>query len=148
MRDKRTIVIKNPRLRKIRDSLRDILIGVYHAQWKEIHDARRKLLFDSDGNRHTIDDLSAENLQLFRKLQEQENELSNSLDRSILVCVSCGKGHRDMIYNKAYDAWYCTECYGLHRGHAKKLAKRKKEGAAKPQGHEEKAVDELYKTFL
>jgi len=91
MRDKRTIVIKNPRLRKIRDSLRDILIGVYHAQWKEIHDARRKLLFDSDGNRHTIDDLSAENLQLFRKLQEQENELSNSLDRSILVCVSSGK---------------------------------------------------------
>jgi hypothetical protein len=53
-----------------------------------------------------------------------------------------------MIYNKSYDAWYCTECYGLHRAHAKKLSEKGKKGAVKPEGHEEETIDELYKTFL
>ncbi len=148
MRDKRAIIIKDQKLQKIRNNLRDLLIQAYHVQWKKIHDKRRKMVFNNDGTRRSIDDLPREELRLYRDLQEQENKLSDLLDRSILVCVTCGKGDRDMVYNKAYDAWYCTECYNLHRAHAKKLAKDKKKDAAKPQGHEEKATDELYKTFL
>ena len=147
MRDKRAIIIKTPSLRRIRNNLRSILLEVYHIQWKKIHDEWRSYLFNSDGSRRSIESLSPDELKRFRLLQQEENQLTDVINRSICVCVACGKGDRDMVYNKAYDAWYCTECYGLHHAHAKKLAKKAKEGA-KPHGHEEKAIDELYKTFL
>jgi len=148
MRDKRTIIIKSPRLQKIRNGLRDILLEAVSTKWRDLNNKRKQLKFNPDGTRRTIDDLSPGELKQYRTYQEQQSELRMLSQRSICMCVACGKGGRDMVYNKAYDAWYCTECYGLHRGHAKKLAKRKKEGATKPQGHEEKAVDELYRTFL
>ena len=148
MRDKRTIIIKNPRLQKIRNNLRSVLIEAIHVRTKNIRNQLKDLKKNPDGTRRTIDDLTKEELKKYRALQEEENYLRDLSYRSICMCVACGKGERDMVYNKAYDAWYCTECYNLHRAHAKKLAKKKKEGAAKPQGHEEKALDELYKTFL
>lgn len=145
MRDKRAIIIiKDPKLQKIRNNLRDILISAYHVQWKEIHDKWRSYFFNSDGSRINIDDLSPSELKEFRRLQEKENELSKSLDKSILVCIACGKGHRDMVYNKPYKAWYCTECYGMERSYAQERAKSK----AKPKGHEEKAIESHSKTFL
>lgn len=114
----------------------------------ELLHEREKLKVTSDGVYRSIRDLSSSELGLFRQLQAQESSLRDLADRSICKCVACRKPDRDMVYNKAYDAWYCTECYGLHRAHAKELAEKAKEGAAKPCGHEEKAIDELYKTFL
>jgi len=148
MRDKRAIVIKSLKLQKIRNGFRDIFYQSARLKRKRIHEKWRNYLVNSDGSRRSIEDLSPGELKQFRLLQQEENQLTDMINRSILKCVACGKGYEDMVYNKAYDAWYCTECYGLHRGHAKKLSKEKKEGAAKPQGHEEEAIDELYKTFL
>ena len=148
MKKKKTIAIKNPKLRKIRNSLRKMLLKAVSVKWNEIHDEWREFFFNPDGTRRSIRNLPPDELEKFRQLQDQENSLRDLADRSICKCVACGSPDRDMVYNKAYDAWYCTECYGLHRAHAKELAKKKKEGAAKPCGHEEKAIDELYKTFL
>jgi len=67
------------------------------------------------------------------------------INRSILSCVTCGKGERDMVYNKAYGAWYCTECYGLERISAQKRAKVKK---GMPKSCEEKVIESHSKTFL
>ena len=148
MRDKRAIVIKGLKLQKIRNGFRDIFYQFARLKRKKIHDKWRNYLVNSDGSRKSIEDLSPGELKQFRLLQQEENQLTDMINRSILKCIACGKGYEDMVYNKAYDSWYCTECYGLHRAHGKKLAKGKKEGAAKPQGHEEEAIDELYKTFL
>lgn len=145
MRDKRAIVIKNPKLQKIRNNLRNLIIQTYHSQWKKIHDKWRSYLFNSDGSRRDIDDLSSIELVQFRDLQEQENQLSNSLDRSILICAACGKGERDMVYNKAYNTWYCTECYGMERSVAQKRVKIRKRGS---KSCEDKALEEHSKTFL
>lgn len=145
MRDKRAIIIKDPRLQKIRNNLRGVIIQAYHAQWKEIHDKWRAYFFNSDGSRRDIDDLSPVELRQFRELQEQENNLSNSLDRSILICVACGKADRDMVYNKAYNAWYCTECYGLERTTAQERARVPQKDS---KSCEEKAIEEHSKTFL
>ncbi|KKL05636.1 hypothetical protein LCGC14_2604060, partial [marine sediment metagenome] len=72
------------------------------------------LMVSKDGTRKTIDDLSAEELKRYRRIQNLENELSSTANRSICSCITCGKADRDMTYNKAYDSWYCTECYDMH----------------------------------
>ena len=149
MRDKRAIIIKSPRLQKIRNSLRKMLLEAVSVKWNEINDEWREFFFNPDGTRRSIRNLPPDELEKFHQLQDQQSELRMLADRSICKCIACRKPDRDMVYNKAYDAWYCTECYGLHRAHAKELAEKAKEGVrAKPQGHEEKAIDELYKTFL
>ena len=73
MKDKRAIIIKDPKLQKIRNNLRDILIAAYHVQWKEIHNKWRSYFFNSDGSRRVIDDLSPIELKEFRRLQERES---------------------------------------------------------------------------
>ena len=144
MRDKRAITIRDSRLQKIRNNFRDLFLKAISVEWNRLFDEMDKLRYMSDGTRRTIDDFSPSELKQYRSYQDQQSELRMLADKSICKCVACRKPDRDMVYNKAYDAWYCTECYGSHRAHAKKLDKKKKEA----HGHEEKAVDELYKTFL
>jgi ABC-type phosphate transport system auxiliary subunit len=149
MKDKRAIIIKNPRLQTIRNNFRTLFLKAINTELIRLLNERQNLKIDSDGISRSIDDLPPNQLKKYRQLQEQENNLRESSYRSILACVSCGKSDRDMVYNKAYDAWYCTECYRLHQSYAKELQQRQKgKDKTKPQGHEEKTIDELYKTFL
>ncbi|MFX1498426.1 MAG: hypothetical protein ACFFBH_12945 [Promethearchaeota archaeon] len=144
MKDKRAIIIKNPKLQKIRDNLRDILIQEFHVQWKRLFNERTNISRYNDEKPKSVRDMISDEKKRFRALQEQETELSFSFDKSILVCVSCGKGHRNMVYNKAYDAWYCTECYGMEIAYAKKLHQKR----ATSESHEDKAIKNHSKTFL
>lgn len=148
MRDKRAIIIKNPELQRIRNSLRSIFIESILVEMKKFRDQRRKLVVSPDGSRKTVDDLSQKELKQFRQLQEQENLLSSALDKSILICVACGKGNRDMVYNKSYDAWYCTECYDMHRVYAERTVRSRRKDKSEPLGHEDKAMNELSRSFL
>jgi len=138
MRDKRAIIIKNPRLREVRNNLRLILLSAVTDRLTNLLDERQKLKIGKDG--------SPSELSQYRDLQKQESQLSMSADKSICKCVACGKADRDMVYNKPYRAWYCTECYNMHRAYAKELFQVI--GKTKPQGHEETAIHELYETFL
>ena len=147
MRDKRAIIIRSPKLQKIRNNLRYVFFQAARLRRKEVHDTRRGLLFRSDGSRRSIHDFSPDELAYFRKLQEQESSITDMINRSILSCVTCGKGERDMVYNKAYDAWYCTECYGLERISAQKRAKAKAK-KREPKSCEEKAIESHSKAFL
>ncbi|HEC40923.1 MAG TPA: hypothetical protein ENI29_21945 [bacterium] len=144
MRDKRAIIIKDKKLRRIRDSFRDIFFQAIRLERKKLREQRRKLMFTIDGVRLSVDDLSFDNLRQFRGLQDREDLLSNKVRRSILMCVTCGKGDRDMVYNKAYGAWYCTECYGLERLTALERAKLKEVS----ESCDEQAIREHSKTFL
>ncbi len=103
-------------------------------------------MFRSDSSRKTLDDLSPSELKLFRDLQSQESFITDMINRSILSCVTCGKGERDMVYNKAYDAWYCTECYGIERLSA--IERSKAKAIKRPNSCEEKAIESHSKTFL
>ncbi len=148
MRDKRAIIIKNPRLQKIRNVLRDVFYQAASLERRKLYDKRRKLKISDDGVRRTIDDLSPEELNRYRLLQDQENQITDMINRSILKCVACGKGYEDMVYNKAYKAWYCTECYGMERTYAQELQRKRANSKSKPKGHEEKAIENHSKTFL
>lgn len=124
------IIIKSPRLQKIRNNL---------------FDEMDKISLYEDGRPKSVRYMTSDEKSRFRTLQEEQNRLKDLANRSICKCVACGKADRDMVYNKAYDAWYCTECYGLERLTAQKRDKARQEG---PKSSEEKAIDEHSKTFL
>ncbi len=145
MRDKRAIIIKNPRLQKIRNNLRDVIIQAYHIQWKTMFDEMQKISRDRHGKPRSVRSMEVDEIKFYRLLQEQQKEMSSLLDRSILICITCGKGHRDMVYNKAYDAWYCTECYGMERLSAQERVKVKRQ---RTKSHEGEAIQSHSKTFL
>ncbi len=100
----------------------------------------------SKGGKRTFGDLSSDDQQQYRTYQKERESLSDLSHRSICMCVSCGKGKRDMAYNKAYKAWYCTECFNMHREYAKEQFQTF--GKTHPEGHEETAIHDLYETFL
>ena len=125
MKDKRAIIIKSPKLQKIRNNLRDLLFQAARLKRKGVRDKGESLFFEDDGSHKSLYDLSPSELRLFRDLQNHESSITDMINRSILSCVMCGKGERDMVYNKTYDAWYCTECYGLERLNAQEQAKLK-----------------------
>lgn len=147
MRDKRAIIIKSPKMQRIRNNLRYVFYRAANSKWNEVHDKMRGLLTEDDSSHKSLYDLSPSELKLFRDLQNQEASITDMINRSILSCVTCGNGKRDMVYNKAYDAWYCIECYGIERLSAQKRAKVK-ERSNKSKSCEEKVIESHSKTFL
>lgn len=148
MRDKRAIIIKSPRLQKVRNNLRIILMKAVTQKLIELLHERKKIEVTTDGVYRSTRDFSPDELKQFRHLQDQENILSDLANRSICTCIACGSPDRDMVYNKAYDAWYCTECYGMERDYAKELRQKRARLGGKPKDNEEKAVESHSKTFL
>jgi hypothetical protein len=114
------------------------------AKGIELLDAGKALF--PEGGRRSLDELSVAELKRYRKIQDLGNKLSSAAGRSICSCITCGKGDRDMVYNKSYDAWYCTECYDMHRTAAIELFQTI--GKTKPYGHEETVRHELLESFL
>lgn len=143
MKNKRAIIIKSPKLQKIRNNFRDLFYQSAASRRKKIQGKIKGLLLRDDGSRKTIDDLSSKELELFRDLQVQENDITDIINRSILSCVTCGNGVRDMVYNKFYKAWYCTSCYSLEQITARERARLKE-----PNSHREKVIKIHSKTFL
>ncbi|MFX1457643.1 MAG: hypothetical protein ACFFDB_19935 [Promethearchaeota archaeon] len=140
MRDKRSIIIKNPKLIIARNSLRMVLMQAVNRRLIDLLHQEEKMEKNANGTYRSIKDFTPSELNQYRELQNWQSELRDIASRSICKCVACGKGDRDMVYNKAYDAWYCTSCYGMERDYAKASKKAKR--------HEGKAIESHSKTFL
>ncbi len=148
MKDKRAIIIKGPQFQSVRDALRDILFQATRLEKRKFRTKWRSFLVNVDGSRRSINDFAPDELDQFRQLQGQENKLVDLVNRSILKCITCGRGNRNMVYNKAYDAWYCTVCYGLGLDHAQELRQERKKCRKKTVSFERKTIEDHSKTFL
>lgn len=109
MKDGKRIVIRSGFLKKLRNSLRSIIINA-------IYDERSMLdtfiqLFE---NRPYFE-LSHEEKGDRRKLMELYNNLQDNLLFSICECMSCTRSNRDMVYIEEVNGWCCTECYDSDR---------------------------------
>lgn len=92
MKKKRTVSIKNPRLSKIRNGFRTILLEIAKEQWFDYHaNVVRK-----GGSR------------MFDRLKQ---ELDKTVSNSICECHRCVAADKDMTYNPVDGAWYCVDCY-------------------------------------
>lgn len=145
MRDKRIIIIKNPRLQRIRNNLRYLLLRAVSIKWNELFDEMGEISRDDKGGIKSVRYMAPDEKKRFRVLQQEQARLRKLADKSICKCVTCGKIDRDMAYNKAYNAWYCTECYGLERATAQERARVHQRGS---KSCEEEAIEEHSKTFL
>lgn len=145
MRDKRAIIIKDSRLRKIRNNLRLLWLKAMSAKWNRLFDEMDRLSKNDDGSIKSVKYMTPEDKARFRALQEEQSQLRSMADRSICKCVACAKANRDMVYNKAYDAWYCIECYGKEHSIARRRVKVGQKGS---KSCREEALEEHSKTFL
>lgn len=110
MKKKRTIRIKDPRLRKVRYELRNLLQLAKSAKIYEILDKKRQL-YDIDGfwDRNHLDYKKLH--KKVQKLSSQENDLRYAFNASIAFCPVCWEMDKDMTYNPVSGKWFCTECY-------------------------------------
>jgi len=97
MKKERAIIIKDPRLQKIRNELRTLL-----KLWKE--DKINFLRAEASKYSERGDD------QKSRSIQRKISDLDLLDIRSICTCLHCGCSDKDMIYIPKMKQWLCIEC--------------------------------------
>ena len=111
MKKKRTIAIKSPKLRKIRDNFRDLWIAWCHDIWSSTRKAIHEIDRHTNGTPKTLDEMTPREQKTFHKLRARINWIDHLSNASICMCTLCGKGDRDMTFNPVDQEWYCTQCY-------------------------------------
>ncbi|MFX1490266.1 MAG: hypothetical protein ACFFBI_14035 [Promethearchaeota archaeon] len=108
MNKKRTIAIKDLRLRKIRDNLRSLIIeaskSVQHKLMGKQERLTKKIIEGRGVNLESLHDQS-------RLIEKEMQLIDRQINASIAFCPVCFKADRDMTYNPVRKVWYCTECY-------------------------------------
>ena len=125
MKKKRSIVIKDPKLRRIRNNLREILIGT--VQSREIRLRSEINAISRDSERHLRRDLTPSESVELQKLKDMKSEINELTDKSICYCNGCKQINKDMAYNPTLEEWYCVECYEEFRDYyyQQKIKKQK-----------------------
>lgn len=101
MNKKKTIALKDPRLRKIRNNLREVISLVSIAEETKIF----KLM-------HQEDKGTTEGYERYRQMHAKMDALSVSRKESTVRCPACIFGSdRDVRYNPYDKAWYCVYCF-------------------------------------
>jgi len=108
MKNGRTISIRDPKLQKIRNSLRLIILKECAKRQMEISDQKHELRFGKDGNYIRLDDDTHEIIQ---GLTDKWWEIERPLRASIVQCPGCNKHNKDMTYHRKSRTWYCVQCY-------------------------------------
>ena len=86
MKVKRTIIIRNQHLRRLRNNLRSLIITACSIE-------KSKSLDIGNGD------------------EDKFWAIETPLRESILLCPACFQTDKDMTYNPVRKEWYCTECY-------------------------------------
>ncbi|MBD3215471.1 MAG: hypothetical protein GF311_22870 [Candidatus Lokiarchaeota archaeon] len=97
MDKKRTLKITHPRLRTLRDNLRNVIVK---EVYKRLHELRKEI------RKYPIED-AKNRIPLIREKQT----LKCALDASICKCSKCTFTTSDMIHNPFDKNWYCISCY-------------------------------------
>ena len=100
MNKKKKIALKDPRLRAIRNSLREVINLVEIAEEERLFETMNK----EDKN-------TKEGYERFCKMHAEMDRLSLARRKSIIECPACSAIDRDMRYNLYDNAWYCVDCF-------------------------------------
>ena len=93
MRHGRTIIIRHPTLRRLRNNLRFIFRAYF------LKGERESLKLSPSMGKKKIAELT---------------ELELKLSKSIYQCPGCSAMFKDMTYSAREKRWYCTECFLLY----------------------------------
>ena len=110
MKKKRTISITNPKLRKIRNSLREIISKA------TIDELGRIIQENTKKSKKYVDSNYSEKWGIeVKKLSDRRDKVDTALDNSICICPVCKSRTSDMTFNPYLKAWFCVECYEKNR---------------------------------
>ena len=107
-KEKRLITLKDPRLRKIRTELRNLLCKAF-----ELHSLRFFEEMESVRRDESLD--YAEKKEKNLKIHFESEKLKHHFSRSVVHCKLCGRRDLDLIYNPVLNAWYCESCYTFNQ---------------------------------
>jgi len=111
VKKKKTIVINNPQLRKIRDNLRLLYMEAARAQWFRLSEEKEKILYDGDHKRRHPNDYSMEEREKLTVMAHKMTGNTEMVEKSICKCYRCVATDKNMTYNPVEKAWYCFQCY-------------------------------------
>ncbi len=109
MKRAKTIIIKDPKLRKIRDNLRKILILECVDREEKISARMRKLQINKDGSLRLLTVMEKGEVS---KLDVELRKYMFFMRKSICFCRMCHSANKDMSYNLKFKEWYCVDCGG------------------------------------
>ncbi len=134
MKKKKSIVIKDPKLQRIRNNLREILIKMFQNKDIKLTSEIDAISRDSEGQlrMHLTPSESAE----FKRLKDIRSQISEIVDKSICYCTGCKQINKDMAYNAKLKRWYCLECSEEFRDHYYQQKIRKQKGEFLGDYHE------------
>lgn len=101
LKHKKQIIVRNKRLRKIRNSLREFLIRVVYDEMDILQN------FD---NLYDWSNLNLEEQNESGILQGKITNLFGLISKSICSCPLCTNTDRDMVFIPDHETWYCIEC--------------------------------------
>jgi len=120
LKNKKRIIIRNERLKKIRNSLREFWIRLVYDEMD---------ILQNFYNLYDWSDLSLEEKNESGILQGKITNLFGLISKSICSCPLCTNTDRDMVYIPDHETWYCIECQKKGLNHkARKLRNTKKNG--------------------
>lgn len=105
MKSKKTISIKNKRLRNIRNSFREIIILACGEAQKEL--SRRKEVRIKEGA------LSSE----IQGITDEWWRIERLKKASICKCPICNKADQDMTFNPVLKQWFCVNCFSFTKNY-------------------------------
>lgn len=108
MRDGRTISIKDPKLQKVRNNLRLVILKECSKRKSEISDNKYALTHDKDGNYIGSDE---DTDVILKNLSDKWWEIERPLRASIVKCATCSTHKKDMTYHRKSRSWYCVDCH-------------------------------------
>lgn len=105
MKHGRIISIKNPKLRKIRNNLRQLFIEVYRRELSKSRNRANRITKLSEGDTSSLD------IKKLRELNKQQNELGFILKRSTCICGMCRVQNEDIVWHAGWGEWWCLKCF-------------------------------------
>ncbi|TXT59235.1 MAG: hypothetical protein BAJALOKI3v1_1100002 [Promethearchaeota archaeon] len=111
MKKKRIITLKDPKLRKIRKNLRELLLKAFSERLSEVRSKKDKIRENPDLNYY-------EKKEKLIELQSIIQDLTLAKNGAPLSCSTCKRIDIDLVYNPVFEEWYCEECYEFNsQGH-------------------------------
>lgn len=111
MKKKRSIIVNNPQLCKIRDNLRTFLFEWANREWNEFKKEEREISYSIDGKVRHPSTYSEEELIELKKISGLMTNNRDLVQKSICVCYRCPATDKNMTYNPIEKAWFCFQCY-------------------------------------
>ena len=110
MKKKRTIIIKDPQLQKIRNNLRMLLIKWGSKTWNHLFDECDRIEHNEHRKIKHLHELTNEEKRQIDTIRREMKEIRSAIDNSICICTRCSAPDKDMFFNPVKKEWFCVNC--------------------------------------